>query len=239
MNAEERKVVIVTAASRGIGAGCARHLTKVGWTPVVFARSAGVEDVAKEVGGLAVRGSITEPADLDRLVSHTLDAYGRIDGVVVSTGDPPTDVPVVEIGDAAWRDNFDLLFLHLARLARLVTPAMERQGKGAWVAIAAADLMEPGSFYPFSILRAAMVGYAKLYAREHAARGIRMNTLSPGYVWENEGETVGHPTDDYGPIGRAASHEEVARAAAFLLSDDASYVTGTDLRVDGGWSSRL
>jgi len=235
----DSKIVIVTGACRGIGAGCARHLAAVGWRPVVFARSAAVEDVARETGGLAVRGSITDPDDLARLVAQTVETFGRIDGVAISTGDPPTGLPVVTITDDAWREAFDLLFLDVVRLARLVTPVMARQGGGAMVAIAAADLTEPGEFSPFSILRWPMAGFVKLYARQHAATGIRINTLSPSFAWDDDSEAGDYPTDAYGPMARAARYEEVARAAAFLLSDDASYVTGTDLRVDGAWSQRL
>ena len=235
----DRKTVIVTGASRGIGAGCAHHLASIGWTPVVFARSETVETVAAETGGLAVRGSITKPDDLQRLIDQTIKAYGRVDGMVISTGDPATDKPVAEIGDEEWQENFDLLFLNVIRLTRLVTPIMERQGKGAMVAIAAADLMEPGEFSPFSILRWPMAGFVKLYARQHIAKGIRINTLSPSYAWDDDGEAGDYPTDAYGPMGRAARYAEIGSATAFLLSDDASYITGTDLRVDAAWSHRL
>lgn len=236
---DEQRVVILTAASRGIGAGCARTLAARGWTPVVFARSEQVQDVASQTGGLAVRGSITEPDDLQRLVAETMDAYGRIDAVVASTGDPPIDIPVMDITDEQWRDQIDLLLLHLVRLARLVTPIMVEQRRGAFVAIAAADLSEPDDFSPFSVLRLAMAGWVKLYARQHIAHGIRINTLSPSYAWDDDSEAAGYPTDNYGPIARAARYDEIGRAAAFLLSDDASYVTGTDLRIDAAWSRRL
>lgn len=233
-------VVIVTGASRGIGAACARVLAERGSVPVLFARTAETEQLAAELGGLAVRGSITDPADLHRLVETTTARFGRIDAVVASTGDPRSGVGLDEIDDEEWRSAFELLFMHVVRLARLITPVMLGQGSGAWVAIASADTGEPDDEFPLSVLRASLLGFSKLYARQHAGAGLRMNTVSPGWAWDDDSELVGvGATPAYGPIGRPARHREVADAVTYLLSDGASYITGTDLRVDGGSSRRL
>lgn len=232
-------IILVTGASRGIGYGCARYFASLGWTPILFARSPETVALAAELGGAGFCGSLTNRGDLERLIEFAYGRYGRIDGALLSTGDPPTNIPAADIDDEAWVDNFELLFLSVVRLSRLLASRMKQHKRGSIVAIAAADLHEPGDFSPFSVLRLSMAGYGKLFARQHARHDIRFNTLSPSYAWDDESEASGYPTDQYGAIGRAATYAEIGRAAAFLLSDDASYVTGTDLRIDGAWSRAI
>src|SRR5512140_723432 len=129
-----RRVAIVTAASQGMGAACARELVERGYDVVLFARSEAVLTLAAELGGLGVRGSVTEPRDLERLVAAALERYGRIDALVATTGHPAKG-ELLEITDDEWHQGVDMLLLSVVRLARLVTPVMERQGAGAIVAI--------------------------------------------------------------------------------------------------------
>src|SRR5439155_20235381 len=132
----ERPVALVTAASRGIGAACARALAARGHAVALLARADDVLALASELGGLGVVGSVTEGRDLEALVRRTLDAYGRIDAAVINTGHPPTG-SLLELSDADWHAGLDLLLLDVVRLARLVTPVMERQGGGAIVNVSA------------------------------------------------------------------------------------------------------
>jgi hypothetical protein len=121
------KVAIVTAAGSGMGAACARELASRGYAVALMSPSGKAEDLAKELGGLGVTGSVTEEADLGSLVDKTLSRYGRIDGVVNSTGHPPSG-EILELTDEQWHDALDLVVLNVVRIARLVTPAMQRQG---------------------------------------------------------------------------------------------------------------
>jgi NAD(P)-dependent dehydrogenase (short-subunit alcohol dehydrogenase family) len=151
--------------------------------------------------------------------------------VVNSTGHPPKG-SLLEIDDAAWHAGLDMALLNVVRMARLVTPVMERQGGGAWVNISTYAAFEPEPSFPVSgSLRAALASFAKLYADLYAAANIRMNNLLPGFI-ESLPETEERRARI--PMGRYGRLEEIAKTAAFLLSEDAGYITGQNLRVDGG-----
>jgi len=227
----DQKVAIVTAASRGMGAACARHLSACGYSLMLFARSEEVRVLAKELDAEAMTGSVASEADLRRLVQRTLDRHGRIDAVVNNTGHAAKG-ELLALTDEEWHAGLDLLLLNVVRMARLVTPTMVRQGSGAIVNISSFVAAEPGLRFPISAtLRAALGNYAKLYSQRYAGQGVRMNNVLPGYI-----DT--YPVDETMrqtiPMGRAGSAEEVAKAVSFLLSADASYITGESLLVDGG-----
>jgi NAD(P)-dependent dehydrogenase (short-subunit alcohol dehydrogenase family) len=189
------------------------------------------EALAKELGGLGLTGSVTEESDLEALVSETLDRYGRIDGVVNSTGHPASG-EVLELADGQWHEALDLVVLNVVRIARLVTPAMLRQGGGAIVNVSTVSAFEPSPAFPLSSsLRAALAGFTKLYADRYAAEGVRMNNVLAGYVesFEIDDETRGSI-----PMQRQGTLEEIAKTVAFLLSEDSGYITGQNIRVDGG-----
>ncbi len=180
-----KKVAIVTAASQGIGAGCARELAARGYQVSLMARSDRILDLAQELNGIAVKGSISVSEDLERLVQNTLSKFGRIDAVVNSFGDPPRP-DLLDIDDKMWLENFEMLFLSVVRIAKLVTKPMQEQGGGAIVNISACDSQEPALGTPFSgTLRAAMEGFTKLYAKRYRADHIRMNSVAPFFVADN------------------------------------------------------
>ena len=229
---DTRKAAIVTAAGSGIGAACARELAGRGYAVALMSSSGRAEYLAQELGGLGITGSVTEVADLESLVGETLDRYGRIDAVVNSTGHPPSG-EILELTDEEWREALDLVVLNVVRMARLVTPVMLRQqGGGATVNVSTFSAFEPSPDFPLSsALRAALAGFTKLYADRYAADGVRMNNLLPGYV---ESFEIDEETRRSIPMQRRASTAEIAKTAAFLLSEDSGYVTGQNLRVDGG-----
>jgi NAD(P)-dependent dehydrogenase (short-subunit alcohol dehydrogenase family) len=227
----EGPVAIVTAASRGIGAACARTLAARGYRVSLLARSEAVHALAAELSGIATTGSVTEGADLGGVVEKTLSAYGRVDAVVNNTGHPAKG-DLLGIDDAGWTEGFALILQSVVRMARLVTPVFLRQGGGAVVNVSSLWAVEPHLDAPVSsTLRASLSSFTKLYADRYAADRIRMNCVLAGFV-----DT--HPVADKFaraiPMGRVAGAEEVARVAAFLLSDDASYITGQSVRADGG-----
>ena len=194
--------------------------------------SGSATDLAEELGGVGFEGSVTEEDDLRALVDVALDAFGRVDAVVNSTGHPPTGDDVLEIADGDWHAGLEMVVLNVVRMARLVTPVMLRQGGGALVNISTFSAFEPSATFPVSsALRSALAGFTKLYADRYAADGIRMNNVLPGYMdnFELDEEVRGAI-----PMRRPGAMEEIAKTAAFLVSPDASYITGQNLRVDGG-----
>lgn len=226
-----QNVAIVTAASRGMGAACARQLAASGYALMLFARSEEVRVLAKELGAEAMTGSVASEADLRKLVEYTLERYGRIDAVVNNTGHAAKG-ELLALTDQEWHTGLDLLLLNVVRMTRLVTPAMVQRGSGAIVNISSFAAAEPGLKFPISaVLRASLGNYAKLYSQRYAGQGIRMNNVLPGYI---DTYPVDESTRRTIPMGREGSPSEVAKVVGFLLSADASYITGESLLVDGG-----
>ena len=231
MTSDDDRVAVVTAAGRGIGAACARELADEGYIPVLLSKSGAAVDIAEELGGVGFEGSVTDPDDLAGLVEAATDRYGRIDAVVNNTGHPATG-PLLEIDDEAWHEGLDLVLLNVVRMARLVTPIMREAGGGAIVNISTFSAFEPSPDFPVSsVLRAGLGSFTKLYADQHAEDGIRMNSVLPGFVDSYE---VDEETRAEIPMGRPAGTDEIADVVAFLCSADASYLTGQNIRVDGG-----
>ena len=227
----EPKVAVITAGGGGMGAAITRKLHKQGYRVALMSRSEDSERLAKECDGLGVRGSVTEIADLERLVSTVLDTYGRIDAVVNHTAHPPKG-ELLEISDDSWLSGFDILVMNVVRMARLVTPVMQKQGGGALVNISTFAAFEPELALPVSCtLRAALSAFSKLYADRYAADNIRMNNLLPGFI-----DSLSHSVETVNrvPMGRIGNTREIADTTAFLLSDGAGYITGQSLVVDGG-----
>ncbi len=225
------KVAIVTAAGKGMGAAIARELAAGDYTVSLLSVSEAAVELAEELGGIGMSGSVTNPADLATLVQRTTDAFGRIDAVVNNTGHPPKG-PLLDISDEDWHTGLDLAVLNVVRMARLVTPIMQATGGGAIVNISTFAAYEPDPGFPVSAsLRAALGSFAKLYADTYAADGIRMNNVLPGFI---ESYPVDEKTVARIPMGRSGSVEEIAKTVAFLLSAGAGYITGQNIKVDGG-----
>ena len=225
------KVAIVTAAGRGIGAAIARELAAGGHALALLSPSGAAEMLARELGAIGLTGSVTEPADLERLVDATMERHGRIDAVVNNTGGVPKG-ELLDHDDEVWHASLDMVLLNVVRMARLVTPVMRAQGGGAIVNISTFSAFEPSLDYPVSsTLRAGLGSFAKLYAERYAADNIRMNNILPGFI-----DSLPHGEDKAvkTPMRRIGTVKEIARTAAFLLGDGAGYITGQNLRVDGG-----
>ena len=227
----DAKVAIVTGGGRGMGAAIARELHSQGYRLALMSPSGSAEELARELGGVGVSGSVLEPGDNQRLFDTTMEAYGRVDALVTHTAHPPKG-ELLEISDDDWHLGLDMMLLNVVRLCRLVTPVMERNGGGAIVNITTFAAFEPMLKLPVScVIRAGLSVFAKMYADRYAEAGIRMNCVLPGYI-----DSLSFPegTAEQVPMKRIGQTAEIAKTVAFLLSDGAGYITGQSLRVDGG-----
>lgn len=229
-------VAIVTAAGSGIGRGIATELAAAGHRVSLLDIDPGVADLAAELGGTATVGSLTDPADLARLVEATLARHGRVDAVVNGAGHARND-ELLKVTDEDWHDGLDMLLLSVVRMTRLVTPHMEAAGGGAFVNLSSYTAFEPMGLIPVnSSLRAALTSFTKLYADQYAARGIRMNSVMPGFV-------ASRPEDPAFlakiPAGRYATVREIGGLVRFLVSPEAAYINGESIRIDGGAARSL
>lgn len=225
------KVALISAGGTGIGAATARKLAQDGYHVAILSSSGKGEALAKELGGVGLTGSNQSNDDLKRLVDLAMQRWGRIDALVSSAGHGSRG-PVLEISDADWHEGMDVYFLNAVRPARLVAPIMAAQGGGAIVNISTAWAFEPAEMFPTSaVFRAGLASFTKIFADTYAAKNVRMNNVLPGWInslpaTEERRESV--------PMGRYGKAEEVAATIAFLLSDGAGYITGQNIKVDGG-----
>ena len=200
-----------------------------------MARSEQVLAVAEEVNGFAVRGDLTQPPDIARLIEAVGGRWGRLDVLVNNSGDPPKG-DLLTLSDAAWLDSFELLFMSALRFSRAAVPLLREAGGGAIVNISAADGLEPTLMFPIGgSMRAALSALTKLLARRLGGDRIRVNSVLPWVVLDPTSEWRSEEI----PLSRAATHAEIAHTVSFLCSPAGSYLTGVNLPVDGGWLRRL
>lgn len=225
------KVAVVVGGGSGIGAAAARKLAEKGFEIAVLSSSGKGEALGKALGGIGVTGSNRSNDDLERLVNMTLDRWGRIDVLVNSAAHGPK-APVLELTDEQWHTGMDIYLLNVIRPTRLVTPVMESQKGGAIINISSAWAQEPSPMFPTSaVFRAGLAAFVKLYADQYAACNVRMNNVLPGWIdslpaKEDRRQSV--------PMQRYGTSEEIAATIAFLASEDAAYITGQNIRIDGG-----
>lgn len=156
--------------------------------------------------------------------------------MVNNTGHPPTG-NLLDIDDKLWIEANESIVLSIQRMAKLATPAMLEQGGGAFLNITTLATFEPDANYPISCAyRAAVAAYTKMYSDLYGPKNIRMNSILPGYIDSmNHGEEINLDI----PLRRIGHVTEIAKTAAFLLSSDAGYITGQNLRVDGGMTRHM
>ena len=230
-----RPVAMVTAASRGIGAACARRLSADGYDVAVMSRSEAVHSVAAEVDGLSFQGDLTSPRDISRFVQAAKERWGRLDVLVNNAGDAARG-DLETLPDDAWLDGFKLLFMSVLRTSREALPLMRSSGGGAIVNVSAADGLEPTLMFPVSgSMRAAVSALTKLMARRFGPERIRVNSVLPWVVLDPDSDWESSEI----PLSRAATYEQVAGVVSFLCSAGGSYLNGVNLPVDGGWSKGL
>jgi NAD(P)-dependent dehydrogenase (short-subunit alcohol dehydrogenase family) len=225
------KVALITAGGSGMGAAAARRLAADGYRVAILSSSGKGEALAAALGGIGVTGSNQSVDDIRRLVGGAMAKWGRIDALVNSAGHGPR-APLLEITDEQRHTGMDVYLMNVIRPTRLVAPIMAAAGGGAIVNISTAWAFEPSPMFPTSaIFRAGLAAFTKLFADQFAAQNVRMNNVLPGWIDSLPATDERRASVPMGRYGRA---EEIAATVAFLASEGAGYITGQNIRVDGG-----
>ena len=240
------RTAIVCGASSGLGLAAAEALAEEGANVTMFARRREqLELDAGRIGALAVRGDVTNVADLERLVAKTLEAFGGIDILIWNSGGPPAG-KAGDVTDDSLEAAFELLLVPAVRLVRMCRPHLEQSGAGRIVAITSLTAKEPTAHLALSnAIRPGLVGWLKTLSREVAPSGVTVNCVAPGRIDTPRMVELygpdGPPKEDLAtiPLGRLGSPREFGDVVCFLASGRASYVTGTTVLVDGGMSRAL
>lgn len=227
---------LVVGGGSGIAADAARKLHADGYLIAIMSPSGKGEALAESLGGIGFTGSNLVPGDLEAFVAKAHAAWGRIDAVVNGAGHGPKG-DILALSDDDWHKGMDYYLMNVIRVARLVTPIMQAQGKGAIVNISTFATFEPDPLFPTSgVFRAGLAAFTKLFADKYAPQNIRMNNVLPGFV-----NSLPEKEDRRAriPMGRYADVSETSELIAFLASDKSSYITGQNIRIDGGLTASV
>jgi 3-oxoacyl-[acyl-carrier protein] reductase len=230
------KVALVAAASRGLGRAVAEELAEEGASLILCARG---EDLLRQtcdeihqksnVPVLGVAADLSKTEDVERLFHEATEQFGEIDILVTNVGGPPT-AAFENITRESWKEAHKLLLTSVLDLTRLVLPQMKARRWGRILNITSIAAKQPvANLILSNSLRAAVTGFAKTLADEVAPFGITVNNILPGYT----------RTERVEQLARTIAEKEFAALAAFLVSERASYITGSSIAVDGGWIRSL
>jgi 3-oxoacyl-[acyl-carrier protein] reductase len=252
----KNRVAMVGGASKGLGYAVARALAAEGASVSIASRESqaierAAETISKETGArvLPVAADLSTAAAIERWHAETLKTFGGVDALFANTGGPPAGSSL-DFDDKAWQGAFDLLLMSVVRSIRLVVPSLRARGGGSIVISTSSTVKEPIANLALSnVLRSGVTSLAKTLSIELAPDRIRVNTLIPGrietdrlrYLDEVNAKRTHASVDDHRarmmatvPLGRYGTPDEFGRMGAFLLSDAASYITGSNVQVDGG-----
>lgn len=225
------KVAMIVGGGSGMGAAAARKLAENGHAVAILSSSGRGEALAEELGGLGFTGSNRSTEDLKAFADQVMARFGRIDVLVNGAGHGPKG-DVLEISDDDWHLGIEFYLLNVIRATRLVTPIMREQKSGSIVNISTYATFEPEAMFPTSgVFRAGLAAFTKLFADKYASDNVRMNNVLPGFI-----DSLPEKEDRRAriPMGRYGTVDEVAELILFLASEKSSYMTGQNLRIDGG-----
>ncbi|WP_203332604.1 3-oxoacyl-[acyl-carrier-protein] reductase [Planococcus beigongshangi] len=239
------KTAIITGASRGIGAEIARRFAQAGAKIVVNysgsqSKAEAVVESIKENGGeaIAVKANVADSADVKAMVDAAMEAFGSVD-ILVNNAGITRDNLMMRMKDDEWDDVINTNLKGVFVCTKAVTRQMMKQRAGRIVNIASiVGVMGNAGQANYVASKAGVIGLTKTTARELASRGITANAVAPGFITtdmtDSLNEDIQKTMMGQIPLGRFGKPDEVAKAALFLASDEASYMTGQTLHIDGG-----
>jgi 3-oxoacyl-[acyl-carrier protein] reductase len=236
-----RKAFLVTGGSRGLGFASARELVAEGADVLLSSRSAeSVRQAALELDCRGVAADLADPTAAEALVASTVEAFGRIDGALISVGGPPAG-PAIGLTDEQWQSAFDSVFLGAVRICRAVVAALPAEGGSIALVLSTSVKSPVGGLAASNGLRPGLAMLAKTMADELGPQGVRVNGLLPGRIDTDRVRSLDGPdplarqrAEEGIPLRRYGTPEEFGRVAAFVLSPAASFLTGSMIPVDGG-----
>ena len=226
-----KKVAVLMAAGSGMGADAAKKLKSDGFKIAIMSSSERGQKLAKKLNGIGFRGSNQNIRNIEQFFELVLKKLNRIDVLVNSAGHGPKG-EILKITDKEWHESMDTYFLNVVRATRLVTPIMKKQKNGSIINISTYAIFEPEKSFPTSgVMRAGLFSFTKIYSDEYARFNIRMNNILPGFI---DSLTPRKEFINRVPLKRVGKVREISSLISLLASNDGSYITGQNIRVDGG-----
>ena len=226
-----KKVAAFIASGTGMGADAAKHLSLKGYNIAIMSSSGKGEILANSLGGYGFTGSNLISSDINIFLNETIHNFGKIDVLVNSAGHGPKG-DILEIKDEDWIKGMEVYFLNIVRSSRIVTPMMQKQKNGSIINISTFAIFEPESHFPTSgVFRSGLAAFTKIYSDKYAKDNIRMNNILPGFI---ESLPMKNEFLKRIPLGRYGKVSEISAVVEMLASDGGAYITGQNIRVDGG-----
>ena len=226
-----KKIAAFIASGTGMGADAAKHLHSKGYNIAIMSSSGKGEKLANQLGGLGFTGSNLISKDINYFIEKVYKNFGKIDVLVNSAGHGPKG-EILEINDEEWFKGMEVYFLNVVRASRAITPIMQKQKNGSIINISTFAIFEPEESFPTSgVFRSGLSSFTKIYSNKYAKDNIRMNNILPGFIDSlplKEDFLKRIPLKRYGKVN------EISAVVEMLASDGGGYITGQNIRVDGG-----
>ncbi len=226
-----KKVAVLIASGSGMGADAAKTLAKDGFKIAIMSSSGKGEKLAKQLKGIGYTGSNLDKNEIKKFIHIVFNKWGRIDVLINSAGHGPKG-EILKISDDDWLKSMEIYFLNVVRALKVITPIMKKQKNGSIINISTYAVFEPEKSFPTSgVIRAGLSAFTKIYSDEYAKFNIRINNVLPGFIDSLK------PKKEFikrVPLKRIGKVKEISAVIRLLASDDGSYITGQNIRVDGG-----
>jgi len=226
-----KRIAAFIASGSGMGADAAKHLSSKGYNIAIMSSSGKGEKLANQLGGFGYTGNNLSSKDIKDFLNTTLSKFGKIDVLINSAGHGPKG-DILEINDDDWIKGMEVYFLNVVRVSRIITPIMQKQKNGSIINISTFAIFEPDASFPTSgVFRSGLAAFTKIYSDKYAKDNIRMNNILPGFI---DSLPIKEEFLKRIPLQRYGKVSEISAVVEMLSSDGGAYITGQNIRVDGG-----